>query len=107
VGADLLIILSDIDGLYDSDPRKNGNSKLISIVEKITPEIEKCAGGAGSKSGTGGMATKLKAARIAAEAGVIMVIINGSDPSTINDVLEGKDTGTLFLPAEESKLQHR
>ncbi len=98
VRADLLVILSDIDGLYDTDPKKNKDSKLISIVEKITPAIEKCAGGAGSKAGTGGMETKLLAAKIATDAGVSMAIINGSDPASILDLLDGKETGTLFLP---------
>ncbi len=98
VKADLLVILSDIDGLYDTDPKKNKDSKLISIVEKITPAIEKCAGGAGSKAGTGGMETKLLAAKIATDAGVSMAIINGSDPASILDLLDGKETGTLFLP---------
>ncbi len=97
VCADLLIILSDIDGFYDSDPRKNSSSKLISIVEKITPELEHCAGGAGTSRGTGGMVTKLNAAKIATCAGVDMVLTSGDDPGIIMRVLDGENIGTLFL----------
>lgn len=97
VKADLLIILSDIDGFYDSDPRKNLCSKMISVIDEITPEIEKCAEGAGSKRGTGGMVTKLTAAKIATSSGVNMVLANGSNPEIIIDVINGKDVGTLFL----------
>ncbi len=96
VKADLLIILSDIDGFYDCDPRKSSSSKLISIIEEITPEIEKCAGGIGTKRGTGGMATKISAAKTAVSAGVDMVIANGSKPETIMDIIGGKDVGSLF-----------
>ncbi|MDP4094853.1 MAG: glutamate 5-kinase [Bacillota bacterium] len=95
--ADLLIILSDIDGFYDCDPKKNSCSKLISVVEKITPEIEKCAGGAGTKRGTGGMATKLSAAKITSTSGIDMVIANGNNPDLIIDILDGNDVGTLFI----------
>lgn len=97
VSADLLIILSDIDGLYDSNPRENKESKLISIVESMDSNIRKCAGGTGTNRGTGGMVTKLDAAEIATNAGVNMVIANGNDPLTILDVLKGEDIGTLFL----------
>lgn len=102
VSADLLIILSDIDGLYDGNPKENKDSKLISIVEEIDGKIRECAGGSGTNRGTGGMVTKLDAAEIATKAGVNMVIANGSDPMIILDVLKGKDVGTLFLrkPAE-------
>lgn len=95
--SDLLIILSDIDGLYDCDPRQNTCSKLISIVEEITPEIEECAGGAGTKRGTGGMVTKLSAAKIATTSGTNMVIANGSNPDIIMDVINGNEAGTLFI----------
>lgn len=94
--ADLLVILSDIDGLYDCDPRTNNCSKLISIVDNITTEIEATAGGAGTNRGTGGMATKISAAKIALAAGTDMVIANGNEPMLILDILEGKDIGTLF-----------
>lgn len=97
VSADLLIILSDIDGFYDSDPRKNENSKLIKVVEKITPELEDCAGGAGSSLGTGGMATKLTAAKTATSAGTNMILANGDNPSILLDIIDGQDIGTLFL----------
>ena len=96
VGADLLIIMSDIDGLYDSDPRENPNAALISRVEGITEEIEKSASGAGSQLGTGGMATKVKAARIANRSGIDMLIINGMRPENLYDVFDGKIIGTLF-----------
>lgn len=95
--ADLLIILSDIDGFYDSDPRSNESAKLLSQVENITPELEECAGGAGSKLGTGGMVTKLAAGKIAINAGVDMVLANGDEPDIIRYILEGKEIGTLFI----------
>ncbi|MBQ8297325.1 MAG: glutamate 5-kinase [Ruminococcus sp.] len=95
--ADLLLILSDIDGLYDDDPRKNPDAKPIHVVEKITPEIEKVAGGAGSKLGTGGMTTKINAAKIATAAGIDMVIMNGNDPELLYDLFEDKEVGTIFL----------
>ena len=97
VGAELLIILTDIDGLYTADPRKNSNGKLIPIVEKVTEEIEALAGGAGSKQGTGGMATKLIAAKIATEAGADMVIANGNDPKLLYHIVDGEAVGTRFL----------
>lgn len=96
INADLLIILSDIDGFYDSDPRTNKDSKMLSTVDKVTEELMECAGGAGSSMGTGGMITKLQAARVANEAGVNMILANGENPSIILDVLEGKEIGTLF-----------
>lgn len=97
VSADLLIILSDIDGFYDSDPRKNPNSKLIKTVEEITPELEACAGGAGSNLGTGGMATKLTAAKRAISVNCNMILANGENPSLLIDIVEGKEIGTLFM----------
>ena len=96
VNADLLIILSDIDGFYDSDPRNNDNAKLLSQIDEITPELEECAGGAGSNLGTGGMITKLTAAKTATNSGVNMVLANGSEPSIILDILNGEEIGTLF-----------
>ncbi|GAA0078464.1 glutamate 5-kinase [Clostridium sp. CTA-5] len=97
VNADLLIILSDIDGFYDSDPRDNVNAKLLREIEKVTPELEECAGGAGSNLGTGGMITKLTAAKTATKAGVDMVLANGSDPSILLDIISGEEIGTLFI----------
>lgn len=98
--ADLLVILSDIDGLYDKDPRKNDDARLIRTVREINPEIEKMAGGAGSGLGTGGMATKISAARIATEKGVDVLITNGDRPEILYDILEGKPIGTRFLGRE-------
>jgi glutamate 5-kinase len=97
VNADLLILLSDIDGLYTADPNKDPAAKRIHTVDKITPEIEALAGGSGSDVGTGGMVTKIEAARIATAAGVDMVIADGRDPAVLYDVLEGKDVGTRFV----------
>lgn len=94
--ADLLIIMSDIDGLYDSNPKTNPEAKLISRVERITESIENAAQGAGSELGTGGMATKLRAARIANDHGIDMLIINGSRAENLYDVFDGKIIGTLF-----------
>lgn len=96
-GADLLLILSDIDGLYDDDPRTNPDAKPIYVVDEVTPEIEKVAGGAGTSLGTGGMSTKINAAKIATEAGIDMVIMNGRDPEKLYDLFEDKDIGTIFL----------
>ena len=96
IDADLLIILSDIDGFYDSNPKENPNAKLIKQIDEITEEIEACAGGAGSSLGTGGMATKIAAARKATDAGVNMVLANGEEPSIISDILSGEEVGTLL-----------
>ena len=96
MGADLLIILSDIDGLYTADPHKDKNAVLLHRVDEITPEIEKMIGGTGSELGTGGMMTKISAAKIANENGTDMIIANGSDPDILYDIIEGKDVGTLF-----------
>lgn len=96
VKADLLIILSDIDGFYDGDPHKDSGAHKISIVRDITPEIEQCAGGAGTRRGTGGMITKLAAAKLANGHGIDMVLANGDEPENILAIIEGKETGTLF-----------
>ncbi|GAB6168695.1 glutamate 5-kinase [Clostridium carnis] len=100
VNADLLIILSDIDGFYDSDPRKNSDSKLIKEISEITQELEECCGGAGSNLGTGGMVTKLTAAKTATYAGVNMILANGKEPEILLEILEGKEVGTLFKKME-------
>ena len=97
VQADLLVLLSDIDGLYTADPRNDAEAKLIGVVENITPEIEALAGGNGTSLGTGGMVTKLRAARIAGNAGIDMVIANGARPELIYDILDGKPVGTRFI----------
>ncbi|MBM7868811.1 glutamate 5-kinase [Clostridium pascui] len=96
IEGDLLILMSDIDGLYDSDPRKNKDAKLINTVEKITEEIEACAGGAGSNLGTGGMATKINAAKIATASGISMVIVNGDNAEVLSKVISGDAVGTWF-----------
>lgn len=106
VEADLLVLLSDIDGLYDSNPKENKDAKLINLVENITDEIREAAGGAGTKFGTGGMATKIKAAEIAVTSGSSMVIVNGSSPNVINEVMEGESVGTFFI-ANQNPLQSR
>lgn len=100
VRADLLVILTDIDGLYDSDPRRNPDAKLIREVHAITPDILAKAGGAGTSRGTGGMATKLTAARICMDSGIPVVIANGRDPLCLYDIMEGKSVGTRFVPPE-------
>ena len=97
VEADLLIILSDINGLYTGDPKKDPNAKLLHTVSEITPEIEKMVGGAGSTLGTGGMITKIKAAKIVTPEGIDMVIANGENPLSLYDIVAGKDVGTRFL----------
>jgi glutamate 5-kinase len=94
--ANLLILLSDIEGLYTADPHKCHDAMLIPLVSKITPEIEALAGGKGSALGTGGMATKLHAARVATEAGVDMVIANGAKPELLYDIVAGLPVGTRF-----------
>ena len=102
IGADLLVLLSDIDGLYDADPHKNPDAKLIDIVEQLDEKIYALAGGEGSSLGTGGMVTKLRAAKIATEAGCEMVIANGSRPEVLYDIMDGRHVGTRFLTQEET-----
>ena len=97
VDADLLVLLSDIDGLYTADPRKNPDAVLIPKVEAITEEILALAGGTGSSLGSGGMATKLRAAQIVMEAGIDMVITNGEQPDILYDIVDGKAVGTRFM----------
>ena len=97
VKADLLILLSDIDGLYTADPHRNPDAKLIPTVEAITPEVLALAGEKGSELAVGGMATKLKAASLAAADGIDMVIANGEKPEVLYDILDGKPVGTRFL----------
>ena len=94
--ADLIINLSDIDGLYDKDPRKFDDAKLIDRVDEINDEIKACAGGAGTTRGTGGMITKINAAEIASNSGIPMLIINGENPLVLYDILDGKHIGTYF-----------
>ncbi|MBP3437243.1 MAG: glutamate 5-kinase [Clostridia bacterium] len=96
IKADLLVILSDIDGLYDKDPHKEASARLIDVVEELTPDIMALGEGAGSALGTGGMKTKLDAAKICTEAGCDMSIVNGQNPELLYDVIEGKRVGTRF-----------
>ena len=93
VKADLLVILSDVDGLYSADPRKDENAKLIEEVRAITDEIITLAGDAGSSLGTGGMKTKLTAAKLCTAQGVDMVIANGENPALLYDIVENKKGG--------------
>ena len=97
MGADLLVILSDINGLYSADPRTNADAQVIREVHKIDEHIEQMAGGAGSVLGSGGMATKINAAKIATEAGVDMVIMNGRDPEQLYALFDGEPVGTHFM----------
>lgn len=94
--ADLLIIMSDIDGLYDKDPHKYDEAELIPVVNEITDEIRALAGGAGTKLGTGGMITKINAVEIAYEAGIDVVLMNGQHPKALYDLFEDKQVGTIF-----------
>jgi glutamate 5-kinase len=97
VKSDLFIVLTDIDGLYTADPRRDSNAQLISEVTEITKEMLQGAGGQGSSLGTGGMATKLSAAKIAMDAGVDMIIVNGASPEIIYDAVDGRSVGTRFI----------
>lgn len=99
VGADMLIILTDIDGLYDKNPHTNEDAKRISVVEQFDEKLYDIAGGAGSVLGTGGMITKLHAAKIATDAHIDMAIIDGNKPTDIYKLLDGENIGTLFRKA--------
>lgn len=101
VNADILVLMSDIEGLYNQNPRESDEAKLIAEVDEINEDIFKVAGGAGSEHGTGGMVTKLEAAQIVTQAGIDMAIMDGSDPSKLYDLLEGKSVGTYF-PSKRS-----
>ena len=96
VGADVLMILTDIDGVYDSNPKTNPNAKRIPVIREINDEIRAMAGGAGSNRGTGGMATKIHAAEIAAEKHISTYILAGDDPENLYRVFAGEDIGTVF-----------
>ena len=104
VKADTLIILSDIDGLYDKNPREHKDAIIISTVNKIDENIENMASGAGTKVGTGGMITKINAAKMATENNIDVIIANGNDPHIIYDILDGEEIGTIFL-GERNKNQ--
>ncbi|MCF0121007.1 MAG: glutamate 5-kinase, partial [Oscillospiraceae bacterium] len=96
-GADLLVLLSDIDGLYTANPHEDSSATLLTEIHGITPELFALAGGKGSSLGTGGMVTKLKAAKLANDAGIDMIIANGSDPEILYTITEGKPVGTRFI----------
>ncbi|HEY5599946.1 MAG TPA: glutamate 5-kinase [Candidatus Manganitrophaceae bacterium] len=98
VDASLLIILSDVDGLFQEDPRKNPGAALIPLVEEVTPEIEKMAGGAGPHGGTGGMGSKVRTAKQVAAYGGTTLILNGTARGIIKRAFQGETVGTLFLP---------
>ena len=95
--ADLLIILTDIDGFYSNNPNEDPTAVLYHTIEDLSEKIEEVAGGAGSKLGTGGMLTKVHASRLAAAQGINAVIANGDDPKIIHNILDGMDVGTLFV----------
>lgn len=106
VDADVLIILSDIDGLYTSNPQTDPQAKLVAEVTDITVDIEKSAGGAGTSLGTGGMATKIQAAKIAVSSGISMLIASGETKNILHKLMQGEELGTIFVP-KETKLQFR
>lgn len=99
--ADLLIILSDVNGLYDSNPKTNPSAQRFSVIERITEDIEKMAGGAGSVVGTGGMATKVEAAKRATLYGVGTIIVDGREAGVLPKVMAGEELGTFFLPVHQ------
>ena len=99
VQADLLILLSDIDGLYTADPHAHPEARLLHRVTRIDDSIRKLAGVSSTAQGTGGMVTKLRAAEICLDCGCDMVIANGSNPNHLYDILDGKETGTRFVCA--------
>ena len=96
VRADLLIMLSDKDGFFTDNPDQNPNAELVGLITDITPQIERAAGGVGSSRGTGGMETKIEAAKATMGLGIDMVLANGTDPSVIYGILEGENIGTYF-----------
>ena len=99
--ADLLVLLTDIDGLYTANPADHPDATLIERVEGFDPALYDIAGGSGSKVGTGGMVTKLHAVEIAFEKQIPVALCNGADPAILYDVLSGDFTGTLFVPTEK------
>ena len=102
--ADLLVLLSDIEGLYTADPRRDPQARLIPVVEEVTSDIEALAGGKGSSLGTGGMETKLRAAKIVTKSGCDMIITQGAEPDRLYDIAEGKSVGTRFLAKKEAQI---
>lgn len=106
VDAELVIILSDVDGLYTANPQTHPDAVIVPEVAEITPEIEASAGGVGSARGTGGMATKIQAAKAATSSGIHLVIASGTEKNAITRVLQGEELGTLFV-SRENRLQFR
>ena len=106
VDADLVIILSDVEGLYTANPQTHPDAVIVPEVAEITPEIEASAGGVGSARGTGGMATKIQAAKAATSSGIHLVIASGTEKNAITRVLQGEELGTLFV-SRENRLQFR
>ncbi|NLL70553.1 MAG: glutamate 5-kinase [Epulopiscium sp.] len=104
IKADLLILLSDIDGLYTCDPRLDSKAQLLSVITEITPEVEAAAGGAGSSLGTGGMATKIAAAKIVGNAGIDMVIANAEKLNDLYAIINGEEVGSLFIGKPHSNM---
>ena len=102
IHADLLVLMSDIEGLYTADPHQDPDATLIPLVRALTPEILSLAGGSGSDLGTGGMVTKLKAAKLCMEAGCDMIITNGIRPDDLYRIADGEDVGTRFLGKREA-----
>lgn len=100
--ADILVLLTDIDGLYDRNPKTDKNAKLIPVVEEIDDSVKALAGGCGSSRGTGGMITKLAAAEISTKAGIPMIITHGKNPGALHEIIEGSNPGTLFTVKTKS-----
>ena len=106
IDADLLIILSDVEGVYTANPQNDSSATLLSEIADITPAIEELAGGPGTLRGTGGMYTKIQAAKIAVNSGVTMVIASGGIEGAVRDIVQGKKVGTIFI-SKENRLQIR
>ena len=106
INADLLVMLSDIDGVYSGNPRTDVDAQFIEIIKEITPAIEGLAGGVGSNLGTGGMVTKINAAKIATNSGVAVIIAHGRQEQVLGRIVDGENFGTLFLP-KDSRMQTR
>ena len=98
INADVLMILTDIDGVYDKNPKAYPDAKRLSVIEKIDDEVRAMAGGAGSARGTGGMATKIRAAEIAGRVNIPTYILSGEDPENLYRIFDGEDIGTVFMP---------
>jgi len=107
VEADLMVMMTDVDGLFDSNPNENNQAKRISVVDSLTSDVMAMAGDEGSSFGTGGMKSKLDAAKIATQSGVIAAIINGEHETSLQDLLLGKDVGTVFTCGSDRHSWHQ